>query len=245
MDDEKRFDALAWWLHKLGVRPDHLTYLQAPVYAGMVLVGYRAAAEAAYLWAFAALQILVVILDGADGIMARRTGTATRRGHLLDSTFDVTGIGITLWVAFHLHAELAGWLLLLMFVNFLVYMQNEIQGTKSITYTRGPVTIGLILEQWYPGLLLMGILLPLAIGLALMATRVAWRKRLWNYYQFFTAGRRREYKAVPRAERAQLLPQGRPLGLSPVERSSRVPADRAGVPKRSEESEESSQARPR
>lgn len=208
------FDALAWGFYRAGIRPIHLTFLQAPVYAAMVWVGWTAKWDPAYLLYFALLQILVVLLDGADGILARRTGTVTRQGHLLDSVFDVLGIGVTLWVVFHIYPELSQWVILLLLVNFLVYLQNEIQGTKSITYTRGPVTVGLYFDRWLPGLLLVGILLPLAVGLALMVTRVDWRRRLWNYYQFLTAGRRQEYKAVPRDARAQ-LGQGMPFQILP------------------------------
>lgn len=204
MNNEKRFDALAWRLHRVGLRPDHLTFLQTPVYAGLVYSAYRAKLEPAFLLLFAGLQLVVVLLDGMDGILARRTGTVSRRGHLLDSLFDIVGIGVTLWAVNYLYPSLGQWAFLLLFVNFLVYVQNEIQGTKAITYTRGPVTIGLLLERFYPGVLLVGLLLPLALGLILMVTRVEWRKRLWNWYQFLTAGRRREYKAVPRRERAAL-----------------------------------------
>jgi phosphatidylglycerophosphate synthase len=230
--NEKAFDALAWRLYKAGVRPDHLTFLQVPVYILLVATVWRAEEDPLrwLLW-FAILQVLVTVIDGADGILARRTGTATRRGHLLDSLFDIVGIGITIWAAAHLHPGVAQWALALLLVNFLVYLQNEIQGTKSITYTRGPVTFGLYLQTlepetmlWgMPGLALAGILLPLGYGSILMLTRLEWRQRLWNYYQFLTAGLRREYKAVPREQRAGLpapepsRPPGVPEGAAPGE----------------------------
>ncbi len=207
MRNEKIFDSLAWQLHKLGVRPDHITYLQTLPLAGLVWAGYYG-----HLFWFGTFQILVIIVDGADGILARRTGTTSRRGHLLDSIFDILGIGITLWAVAHLRPEYAQWALGLLMVNFLVYIQNEIQGTKSVTYTRGPVTVGLYLDQWFLYVLPAGLIVPFAYGLVLMVSRVEWRKRLWNWYQFFTAGRRREYKATPRTERAGL---SHPPGSTP------------------------------
>lgn len=200
---EKLFDNLAWWLHRRGVRPNHVSTLQIPVYAAMLYVGYGADTAAMRL-NFLALQVLGFVIDGADGILARRTGTVSRRGHLVDEFFDIAGIGITIWVVALHHAEWSQWLYGLLIVNFLVYVQNEIQGTKNITYTRGPLTIGFALEPYAPGLLIAGIALPLLIGVVLLFTRVAWRKRLWTYYQYLTAGRRREYKAVPREQRIEL-----------------------------------------
>lgn len=199
--DEKALDSFTWWLHKRGVRPNHFTLAQAPFLVWLWWAGVNA-----QLLLFGALQILVVLLDGIDGILARRTGTVTRRGHLLDSIFDIAGIGVTLWVVILLHPEHTQWAFALLFLNFVVYIQNEIQQTKSITYTRGPVTAGLYLAQWYPEVLLAGLLLPLLIGSILLVTRLELRKRLWNWYQFLTAGLRREYKAVPREQRAALTP---------------------------------------
>lgn len=200
---EKIFDNLAWWVHRHGIRPDHISLLQVPVYAAMVYTGYYATTSA-MIWTFGWLQVLTVVIDGADGILARRTGTVTRKGHLLDALFDISGIGLTLWVVSIHHAEYSSWLLLLLLVNFLVYIQNEIQGTKSVTYTRGPVTLGFVFAQYNLRFLPVGILLPLCFGTLLLFTRVAWRKRFWTYYEFFTAGRRREYKATPRELRHEL-----------------------------------------
>lgn len=207
--EEKRFDAVAWWFHRHGFRPDHFTYAQTPVYVVLVVAALRDEP-----WAFFVLTVFAVLLDGADGVLARRTGTVTRRGHLLDAFYDIVGIGVTLWAAAQMYPDAAGLpyvalppieqlLLVLLVINFLVYVQNEIQGTKAITYTRGPVTGGIVLEQYWEGLLVIGVLLPLLIGTALLFTRVAWRKRLWNWYSFLTAGRRKEYKSVPRRERPE------------------------------------------
>lgn len=210
---EKIFDSLAWWLHRHGIRPDHVTFLQIPVYVAMVYTGYYAD-QLRYLWAFFFLQGATLIIDGADGILARRTGTVSRHGHLLDALFDIVGIGITLWAVQQHYPQYGSWLLALLLINFLVYIQNEIQGTKSITYTRGPVVVAFLLEHYYDGgdLMLIGILLPLSLGTLLLFTRVAWRKRFWTYYQFLTAGRRHEYKATPREERVKLAEDPR---LSP------------------------------
>lgn len=202
---EKIFDSLAWWLHRHGFRPDHVTFLQIPVYVAMFYAGYRAG-ETRWLWAFFWLQGATLIIDGADGILARRTGTVTRHGHLLDAIFDIVGIGITLWTIQQHYPQYGSWLLGLLLINFLVYIQNEIQGTKSITYTRGPAVVAFVLQHYNPEarFMLAGILLPLAFGTVLLFTRVAWRKRFWTYYQFLTAGRRQEYKATPRDQRIQL-----------------------------------------
>jgi phosphatidylglycerophosphate synthase len=209
---EKIFDNLAWRLHRAGVRPDHISFLQIPVYATMVAVGWGADTTTER-WIFGWLQVLAFLIDGADGILARRTGTVTKHGHLLDSIFDIAGIGLTIWVVAKHHPLLGQWLLALLFVNFLVYLQNEIQGSKSVTYTRGPLTIAFVFELYYPGVLEIGIALPLFFGMVLLFTRVAWRQRVWTWYQFLTAGRRREYKAAPREQRAGLAREDARLGM--------------------------------
>jgi len=215
--NERAFDSIAWRLYKWGIRPDHISFLQLPVYLLMIGVALRAPQNLVYwLTIFGTLQILVVLLDGADGILARRTGTVTRRGHLLDSLFDIMGIGVTLWAVGYLHPGLNQWCFALLVLNFMVYIQNEIQGTKAITYTRGPATIGLYLQLFYPDLQLLGqpalaflgVILPLAYGSLLMLTRLEWRQRLWNYYQFLTAGQRHEYKQTPPEHRARLRSPG-------------------------------------
>ncbi len=202
---EKLFDNFAWFLHRYGVRPNHVSFVQVPVYGAMIWTGLRAVPDnIAMIWIFGWLQVLAFMIDGADGILARRTGTVSRRGHLLDEIFDIAGIGITIGVvAFHYNTK-APWLFGLLMINFFVYIQNEIQGTKSITYTRGPLTIGFVFEYYYAGLLNIGIALPFVFGVLLLFSRVAWRKRIWTYYQYFTAGRRREYKATPKEQRGLL-----------------------------------------
>ncbi|HLA84840.1 MAG TPA: CDP-alcohol phosphatidyltransferase family protein [Thermoguttaceae bacterium] len=73
-----------------GWRADHLTLASTLVglaFCPMYLYGYRAAA-------FAALA-LHVILDGLDGPLARRAGTAGRRGSLTDSMADQVVIAAT------------------------------------------------------------------------------------------------------------------------------------------------------
>jgi hypothetical protein len=200
---EKIFDSLAWWLHRHRVRPNHVSFLQIPVYAAMLYAGYYATTEA-MIWIFGWLQVLAFLIDGADGILARRTGTVSRRGHLLDEIFDIAGIGITILVVSLHFPQFTPWLFGLLMINFFVYIQNEIQGTKSITYTRGPLTIGFVFEQYFPGVVQIGIALPLVFGILLLFSRVSWRKRFWAYYQYLSAGRRDEYKATPRDQRAML-----------------------------------------
>jgi phosphatidylglycerophosphate synthase len=203
---EKVFDNMAWWLHRHKIRPDHISFLQVPVYAAMIYTGFRAVNDnIAMIWIFGWLQVLAFLIDGADGILARRTGTVSRRGHLLDEIFDIAGIGITIWIVSMHHGDKSQWLFALLMINFFVYIQNEIQGTKSITYTRGPLTIGFVFEYYYPGVLSIGIALPLIVGVLLLFSRVAWRKRIWAYYQYFTAGLRKEYKRTPREQRESLV----------------------------------------
>ncbi|MBI2077121.1 MAG: CDP-alcohol phosphatidyltransferase family protein [Euryarchaeota archaeon] len=216
---EKVFDALAWRLHRMGVRPDHISFLQVPVYAGMIYSAYESWRDPAVnwglLWTFGWLQVFAFLIDGADGILARRTGQVTREGHLLDALFDIAGIGITIWAVYIHYPQLGSWLLALLLVNFFVYIQNEIQGTKSITYTRGPVTIAFVFASMYPQLLFIGIVLPLVLGVILIFTRVAWRKRFWSYWQFFTAGRREEYKAIPREQRFEAASKDPAFAMKP------------------------------
>ena len=234
---EKVFDNLAWFLHRHGVRPNHISFLQIPVYAAMLWTGFRAVNDnITMIWIFGWLQVLAFLIDGADGILARRTGTVSRRGHLLDEIFDIAGIGITIWIVSIHHGDKAQWLFALLMINFFVYIQNEIQGTKSITYTRGPLTIGFVFEYYFEGLLNIGIALPLIFGVLLLFSRVAWRKRVWTYYQYLTAGRRREYKATPKAER-QLLAHHPTQNVSawPVARTSATQTKQPAVPARDDQ----------
>lgn len=220
---EKVFDNFAWFLHRHGIRPDHVSFLQVPVYAAMLWTGFRATNDnITMIWIFGWLQVLAFLIDGADGILARRTGTVSRRGHLLDEIFDIAGIGITIWIVSIHHGAKSQWLFALLMINFFVYIQNEIQGTKSITYTRGPLTIGFVFEYYYPGVLMIGIALPLIVGVLLLFSRVAWRKRMWTYYQYLTAGRRREYKATPKAQRSL-------LAHHPTQNASAWPVSRTPV----------------
>jgi hypothetical protein len=76
----------------------------------------------------------------------------------------------------------------------------------------------------------IGVILPFLFGIALLFTRVGWRRRLFNWYQFLTAGRRKEYVSLPRKERSRYAPHpsrfpARPD--SPSDRSQEEEGDRA------------------
>lgn len=168
--EENVFDPLAWRLYRAGVRPNHFTFAQVPVYAAQAWFGWHGALP----W-FAAAVVFGIALDGADGIMARRTGHVTPKGRLLDALFDLLGIGVVLLVTALLHPDLGRWSLLLGAANVLVYYQNEVRGEKTVAYTRGPVLVGLLLEPNYAGALGIGVGLPLAVAALILMGRLRTR----------------------------------------------------------------------
>lgn len=77
--------AVRW--HGRGLRAAHLSLLQVPLAAltaVLILAGRLP-------WAFAAL-LAALLLDVADGLYARATGTADPAGHRLDKAMDLVGI---------------------------------------------------------------------------------------------------------------------------------------------------------
>lgn len=75
--------------HDLGLRATHLSLAQAPlvVAAGALIVDER------LTWAFGVL-LASLVLDLADGLYARATGTVSRLGHVLDKAMDLVGIAV-------------------------------------------------------------------------------------------------------------------------------------------------------
>lgn len=73
---------------RLGVTPDTVTLLSASTLIGSAAL---VAATKGSVWSIVAFLVLAQVgyaLDGADGILARVTGTATRFGAWLDLTLD-------------------------------------------------------------------------------------------------------------------------------------------------------------
>jgi len=171
---DRSFERGARWLLEHGVHPNHFTFLQLPVF----LVEIEAAlhpAEVAWRWVFSLSTILVIVLDGGDGILARVGRLQSKTGAVLDATFDTLGIAIILWGASQFaaaqHPEMAlfytQWLMFLFLGNIVLFLQNAVLEEKVIAYLRGPVVIGIAL----PDLLLGGLVVPSVIVLFL----VVWR----------------------------------------------------------------------
>lgn len=130
------FTAAARWLLAKGVRPNHLTVLQVPVF---VAEAYAALNGMRFL--FIALIAFVILLDGGDGILARVGGLQSRAGALMDATFDTIGIAIVLWGASVFYPEAAWWLAALFVGNLLLYLQNGLVDSKMVSFLRGPVLV--------------------------------------------------------------------------------------------------------
>lgn len=166
---DRSFTGVARWLLARGVRPNHLTFLQIPVFAAeawAALAGQRVL--------FVALIVLVMLLDGGDGILARVGGLQSRAGAVLDATFDTVGIAIVLWGASRFFPEAAWWLALLFVGNSLLYLQNAVLGRKVVSYLRGPVLVAVLV----PEALWAGLLIPAFIVVWEIAARLpqTWRR---------------------------------------------------------------------
>lgn len=171
---DRRFERWARWLLERGVHPNHFTFLQLPVF----LVEIEAAlhpGEVPWRWIFALSTVLVIVLDGGDGILARVGKLQSKSGAVLDATFDTLGIAIILWGASQFaaadHPDMqrfyTQWLMFLFFGNMVLFLQNALLEEKVIGYLRGPVVIGVAI----PPLLLGGLLVPSVI----IAFLVVWR----------------------------------------------------------------------
>ncbi len=139
----------AQWLLDRGVRPNHLTFLQVPFFAAQLW-----AARTGHPWLFVALIFVVMLLDGADGTLARTGGLQSRQGAVLDSTFDTLGIAVVLWGAALFYPFAETWLFGLFIANALLFLQNAVMEHKAVSYVRGPI----ILAVAWPPFLLGGLL---------------------------------------------------------------------------------------
>lgn len=160
---DRPFVAGAKWLIARGVKPNHITFLQIPVFyfmwqAGLDLDRYL----------FFGLAWLLVVLDGLDGIVARVGGMASRSGALLDAVFDTMSIALVLWGAIRFHPDQTALWIVLFGLNVLLYLQNMVLEEKVVSYVRGPVLMAIAL----PDLLWLSIAGGLTIVTWLLMTRV-------------------------------------------------------------------------
>lgn len=166
------FDSAAHKAFALGLRPNHLTLLQLPFYVAMAWAGLTER-----LFTLGLLQISVIILDGGDGILARRMGVASRRGAVLDAVFDLIGICLVLGLAARIWPAYAPLCLATLALNLLLYAQNALFHQKFVTYVRGPVVTAVWLETTYPGIMWAGVGIPFVAAVLLLAVRQAlWRR---------------------------------------------------------------------
>lgn len=132
------FVRIAKWLLARGVHPNHLTFAQVPVFAIEIwaaLEGHR--------WLFVGSILLIMTLDGGDGILARTGNLQSRKGAILDSTFDTLGIAIVLWGATQFFPDAEAWFLGLFLGNGLIYLQNALLEEKMVSYVRGPTILAI------------------------------------------------------------------------------------------------------
>ncbi len=157
------FERLAQWALDKGVHPNHLTFAQVPVFLAEVY-----AATQGWNWVFVGLIALIIALDGGDGILARTGNLQSKKGAVLDSTFDTLGIAVVVWGATQFFPEAETWLFLLFLLNTLLFLQNALLEEKMVSYVRGP----LILSVAWPDFLLGGLLLASFLVLWLLIARL-------------------------------------------------------------------------
>ncbi len=153
---DNKMRGAARWLLDRGVRPNHLTFLQVPFFAGQLW-----AARVGATWVFVSLIVIVMLLDGADGALARTGGLQSRQGAVLDSTFDTMGIAVVMWGAALFFPFAETWLFALFFGNALLYLQNAVLEEKMISYLRGPIILAV---AWPPFLLGALVLSSIIVG---------------------------------------------------------------------------------
>ncbi len=171
---DRSFERGARWLLARGVHPNHFTFLQLPVFLIEIAAALHPG-DSVWRWVFALSTILIIVLDGGDGILARVGKLQSKSGAVLDAMFDTLGIAIILWGASQFAAadrpELAHvytpWLMVLFFANIVLFLQNALLEEKVIGYLRGPVVIGVAI----PELLLGGLIVPSVV----IAFLVVWR----------------------------------------------------------------------
>lgn len=147
---DTRMGRMAQWLLDRGVHPNHATFLQVPFFAAQIF-----AAETGRPWLFVGLILVVMFLDGLDGVLARTGNLQSKQGAVLDSTFDTIGIAVVMWGASRFFPFAEAWLFGLFLANSLLYLQNAVLERKMISYIRGPI----ILAVAWPEFLLGGLIL--------------------------------------------------------------------------------------
>jgi cardiolipin synthase len=78
--------------------PNRITVLRILLVTPFVLLLLDAADGAAYRYGALAIAIFVGVCDAADGIIARRTGTVTKIGSILDPLADYAFMISALWI---------------------------------------------------------------------------------------------------------------------------------------------------
>lgn len=165
---DRALHALARGMYGIGLRPNHLTLLQVPVYAIMIWEGIHG-----HLIRFGLWQLVIMVLDGMDGTLARRMDLASRSGAILDAVFDLFGIVVVIGVAAYVHPEYTWWLVVLLATNLLLYGQNYQLDEKAVSYVRGPIVVGQWLELHYPGVMAVAIGIPLVTSSLIILVRWA------------------------------------------------------------------------
>jgi hypothetical protein len=140
------FEGAARWLLARGVHPNHLTFLQVPLYVVLIVCAWQK-----WALAFVLLNLLVPVLDGGDGILARVGRLQTKAGAVLDSTFDTLGIAIVMWGATQFHPEDTLWIMLLFLGSIVLFLQNALLDQKVIAYVRGPILVAVLYPPVLPG----------------------------------------------------------------------------------------------
>jgi len=165
----------ARWLLSRGVHPNHLTFLQLPVFVLQIF-----AAVHGWRLIFAYSTIAIIILDGGDGILARVGRLQTKAGAVLDSTFDTLGIAIVMWGATRFYPEHTSWLMFLFLGNIVLFLQNALLNAKVIAYLRGPIAVAVA----YPQTLAGGLVLPTIVITVLLVLRTPATMRALAKAQF-------------------------------------------------------------
>jgi len=153
---DRPFERAARWLLARGLHPNHLTFLQVPLDVVLVVC-------AAQHWrhAFAFLNLLVPVLDGGDGILARVGNLQSKAGAVLDSTFDTLGIAIVMWGAAQFFPQDALWIMLLFLGSIVLFLQNALLDQKVISYVRGPLLIAVVVPATLPGAIAVSVFVTL------------------------------------------------------------------------------------
>jgi phosphatidylglycerophosphate synthase len=145
---DRTFVPAAKWLLARGVHPNHFTFLQVPVFAFTIL-----AAEEHWNWPFALTILLVMVLDGGDGILARVGNLQSRSGAILDAVFDLLGIAILLWGCTLFFPHESGWIMALLLANGVLFLQNALLDDKVVSYVRGPMVGAVAFPEALPAAL--------------------------------------------------------------------------------------------